>query len=274
MPELPEVETIVRKLRPLLCGRRIVEVDVLWARTVDRPSLEQFQEGLLGAVIEALERRGKYLLVALDTRKTVLIHLRMSGKFVFSVGVPQEDKHARLRLRLDDGSWLVFVDMRKFGRFYLVEDPEEITAGLGPEPLEASFSAEVLEAALRGSRREIKALLLDQTVVAGLGNIYVSEALWRAGIHPQRKAASLTSDECRDLRMAIVEVIERSLADGGTSLEDRQYRYPDGGLGNHQVHLRVYDRAGDVCFRCGAQIERIVQGQRSTYLCPGCQRMG
>ena len=154
-----------------------------------------------------------------------------------------------------------------------MDDPREITGELGPEPLSADFTPEWLAVHLAQRRGEIKPLLLNQRFIAGLGNIYVSEALWQAGIHPQRIAGTLTEAEAHRLHAAIVSVLRQGVENGGTSLDDRQYIYPDGKLGQNQHHLQVYDRAGDQCPRCGYALERIVQGQRSTYFCPVCQPM-
>lgn len=273
MPELPEVETIVVKLRQQIIDQTIVSVDVLWERTVDRPSLPDFYRILTGASINRLKRRGKFIIFGLSNGYSLLVHLRMSGKFLFHSNAidADEQKHTRLRLHLNDGSVLVYIDQRKFGRFYLVEHAEEITGDLGPEPLSETFTPAWLQRALSERRGEIKRLLLNQRFLAGLGNIYANEALWRAGIHPERIAGSLSEDEIRALHSAITTTLTEAIVYGGTSLDDRQYVYPDGGLGEYQDRLRVYDRVGDRCPRCGAILERIVQGQRSTYLCPCCQ---
>jgi formamidopyrimidine-DNA glycosylase len=274
MPELPEVETIARKLRPALTGRSFVTVDVLWERTVARPDVASFRAAMLGATVQEVGRRGKYLVMPLSIGQTLLVHLRMTGKFSLLApdDAPGDDRYARVCLRLDDGVWVIYSDPRKFGRIFLVADPAEVLGGLGPEPLSAEFTADWLQQHLVGRQSEIKRLLLDQSFVAGLGNIYASEALWHAQIHPLRAAGSLTVAEVERLQRAIVAVLGGGIANGGTSLGDRQYVYPDGGLGNHQHYLQVYDRAGDRCPRCGYALERIVQGQRSTYFCPVCQR--
>jgi formamidopyrimidine-DNA glycosylase len=273
MPELPEVETIVRKLQPVLTGRQVTYVDLVWPGVVDRPAHDLFRARLTGAKFTDVGRRGKFLLFELDSGESLLVHLRMSGKFTVrpsSTG-PEDHKHTRAILRLDDGTWVAYIDQRKFGRFYLVDDPEEVVADLGPEPLAPDFTAEQLQQRLSGRRGEIKRLLLNQNFIAGLGNIYASEALWSAGIHPERVAGSLSEAECQALHQAIVTVLRQGIQHGGTSLDDRQYVYPDGRLGRHQAHLKVYDQAGEVCPRCGYIVERFVQGQRSTYYCPGCQ---
>ncbi len=277
MPELPEVETIARHLAPVLIGQTIARVDVLWPRAVDRPDPDTFCAALTGARVTDVSRRGKFIQMALSTGQTVLTHLRMSGKFAVYRDGPGDDapargdKHARLRWQLGDGAWVVYIDPRKFGRFYLVDDPREITGDLGPEPLSADFTPEWLAAHLAQRRGEIKPLLLNQRFIAGLGNIYANEALWQAGIHPQRVAGTLSATEAERLHAAIVAALRAGLENGGTSLEDRQYVYPDGGTGQHQDCLGVYDRAGEQCPRCGYAVERIVQGQRSTYFCPVCQ---
>ncbi len=277
MPELPEVETIARKLSPHVVGRTFSDVEVLWERTIDRPDVGRFKAAIIGAKVIEVSRRGKYLMFKLDTPYTLLVHLRMSGKFFLDPIHASEhfdDPHVRVRLQTDDGQWLIFSDTRKFGRFYLVDDPDEVLDGLGPEPLDPAFTPDVLSQRLDGRRGELKRLLLNQGFIAGLGNIYASEILWRARLHPQRVAGSLTSAEVQRLYKAIRTVLRQSIADGGTSLDDRQYVYPDGELGRHQTQLAVYDHAEEACPRCGYEIVRIVQGQRSTYFCPVCQNKG
>lgn len=273
MPELPEVETIARMLRPRLAGRTIAQLEVLWERIVDRPDVATFRAALPGAVIGEVDRRGKFLRLPLSNGQTLLSHLRMTGRFLIreAANGHGDDPHTRLRFRLDDGTWVIYADPRKFGRFYLVADPQEVLKGLGPEPLDPAFTPEVLAGRLAGRRGELKPLLLDQRIVAGLGNIYASEALWRAQLHPQRRAADLTPAEIARLHAAIVAALRAAVQDGGTSLGDRQYVYPTGELGQHQLALAVYERATQACPRCGAPIERTVLGQRSTYFCPRCQ---
>ncbi len=273
MPEFPEVETIARQLRPHLLKRRFAAVEILWARLVERPSPAEFCQALSGSDIIEVGRRGKFLSFVLSTGQTWLVHLRMTGKFRIWEGgaVDEETPHVRARLWLDNDTQLDYIDPRKFGRFYLVADPAAVTGKLGPEPLGPEFKPEWLSAALNKRRGEIKRLLLDQSFIAGLGNIYASEALWRAHIHPLRAANTLTPPEAARLHAAIVEVLSESVENGGTSLADRQYVYPDGGLGQQQRYLSVYDRAGERCPQCGYALERIIQAQRSTYFCPVCQ---
>lgn len=273
MPELPEVETIARQLRPHLLERRFEAVELLWARTVDRPTAAEFVHALRATTIVEVGRRGKFLNFALATGQTWLVHLRMTGKFrIREAGeAVDEDPHLRARFRLDDGVLLDYIDARKFGRFYLVDDSATVTGALGPEPLAPEFTAEWFGEALARRRGEIKRLLLDQSFIAGLGNIYVSEALWRAGLHPQRPASTVTGAEAARLHAAIVAVLREGVEHGGTSLADRQYVYPDGSLGQQQRYLAVYDRDGERCPRCGYALERIVQAQRSSFFCPVCQ---
>lgn len=275
MPELPEVETIARHLRPALTGRAVAQVAVAWARTIDRPDATSFRSQIVGDRFVSVERRGKYLLLGLTSGRVLLVHLRMSGRFdIRPAGqAPLDEPHTRARFHLDDGVWVDFIDPRKFGRFYLVDDADDVLNGLGIEPLSPDFTAAWLRDHLSEHRGEIKRLLLDQSFIAGLGNIYVSESLWHARIHPARSAASLTSPESIRLHTAIVQVLRSAVADGGTSLDDRQYVYPNRDLGGHQTHLMVYDRSGNACPRCGYVVERTVQGQRSTYFCPVCQTM-
>ncbi len=273
MPELPEVETIARKLRPHLEGRAFVEAQILWERTVAQPDALTFCRALIGARVNSVGRRGKFLLFGMASDQTWLVHLRMTGKFfVHPAGESApDDPHTRAVFCLDDDTRLVYVDQRKFGRFHLVDDPVEVIGKLGPEPLAPEFTAAWLGMHLQGRKTEVKRLLLDQRFIAGLGNIYVSEALWRARIHPLRAANTLSDAEAARLHTAIVAVLEEGIGNGGTSLQDRQYVYPDGNLGQQQRYLAVYDRAAERCPRCGYAIERIVQAQRSTFFCPICQ---
>jgi formamidopyrimidine-DNA glycosylase len=273
MPELPEVETIARMLRPEAVGRRVTHVEVLWPRTVDRPPLPEFEEAIEGVAITDIGRRGKFIVLDTDAGWSLLVHLRMSGRFVLRAGedAPSDLDHTRAIIHLDNGRCLDFIDPRKFGRFYLVRDVEEILSPLGPEPLGPGLTGERFTKLLSERRGEIKRLLLNQQFVAGLGNIYVSEILWQAGIHPQRRACDLTVRESQRLYEAMVSVLRGGIKHGGTSLEDRQYVYPNGDTGAHQEYLRVYDRAGENCHRCGYEVRRMVQGQRSTYYCPVCQ---
>lgn len=270
MPELPEVETIKRDLWPRLVGRTITGVTVGWEGCVDRPSVRGFCNQVAGRRIEDVGRRGKFLVLSLSGDRTLLVHLRMTGSLLIRDPTDPWETHARLAFRLDDGKELRFVNVRKFGRIYLVQDPAEVVGDLGPEPLADDFTVDAFRALFENRRGMIKPRLLDQRFIAGLGNIYVDEALFRARIHPQRTADSLTSEEMGGLYDAIQEVLREAIADQGTSRSD--YVRPDGTEGTHQERLRVSGKAGEPCPCCGREIERLVVGGRGTYVCPGCQR--
>lgn len=286
MPELPEVETVMRGLAAVLQGRVIAQA------SVSRPDLRwpfptDLAERLAGARVEGFRRRGKYLLMRLSGGDSMLIHLGMSGRMVARPAAERPNApppHEHLALETTDGTHVGFVDPRRFGSVDLVptarEDAHRLLAGLGPEPLDTAFTPAVLAGALAGKVRPIKAALLDQKVVAGLGNIYVSEALYRAGISPRRLAASVGAARCARLVPAIRTVLEESIAAGGSSLRD--YVQADGGIGFFQDRFRVYDRAGLPCEACpgphppsGAActgIRRFVQAGRATFHCPLRQR--
>jgi formamidopyrimidine-DNA glycosylase len=273
MPELPEVETVARQLRAELLTCTIVEVQVLWERTVDRPDIARFCRALAGATLVDVTRRGKFILMKLDTGQTLLSHLRMTGQWLVleSEDTSRPGTYDRVRLALDDGRMLVFVDTRKFGRMYLVDDPAEVVGDLGPEPLAEDFTPERLAAMLARRKGRIKALLLNQSFIAGLGNIYADEALWRAMIHPLQRADRLSPEQAARLHAGITSLLTQAIDQEGTSLRDNQYRQPDGTAGGFQDVLAVYGRAGQSCPRCGTMIERIVVGQRGTHFCPHCQ---
>jgi formamidopyrimidine-DNA glycosylase len=284
MPELPEVEIVAQRLRPYLISRAFVDVQVLWERTVDRPDVPTFCTALTGAGVVDVARRGKFIMMALDTGQTLLTHLRMTGQLLIHPASREgiqptdrptlnDDPHVRVCFQFDDGCHLVFSDTRKFGRMYLVDDLLDVVGDLGPEPLQNDFTVDRLAQMLAERRGRIKPLLLNQGFIAGLGNIYADEALWRAQIHPLRSAATLTMDEIVSLRAGIVSVLSEAIGDGGTSLSDNRYRQPDGDAGAYQALLAVYGRAGQTCTRCSATIERLVVGQRGTHFCPGCQAL-
>ncbi|MCC7354031.1 MAG: bifunctional DNA-formamidopyrimidine glycosylase/DNA-(apurinic or apyrimidinic site) lyase [Anaerolineae bacterium] len=269
MPELPEVETTVNGLRTDLLGRSIVGVRVLWEKAIDRPPPPDFASRLSGQRITSLGRRGKFLLFHLEGGDTLIIHLRMTGHLGVMTPAEPLPAHVRLVFTLDDGRELRFRDMRKFGRAYLVADAREVLGNLGPEPLGDDFTAEVLRARLGKRGAPIKSILLDQRVVAGIGNIYADEALFYAGIHPKRPGRSLAAAEAERLRAAIRRVLTEAIADGGTSLDS--YRRPDGSRGQHAERIAIFRKAGSPCPHCGTPIVRIVLGGRSTHFCPHCQ---
>lgn len=272
MPELPEVEIASRSLGAQVKGATIVAVAKLdWEKMIQTPDPAVFRGLLVGRRIEMTGRRAKWILVGLDAGWTLAIHLRMSGKLLVATGEVEPDRHTHLVLDLHDGRRIHFRDERKFGRVRLL-DPAGVaalSAEHGPEPLDFAFDATALLHQLTGRRTPIKQLLLDQQRIAGIGNIYASEALWVAAIHPLRPATTLSLAEATRLHEAIQVVLRQSIANQGSTLRD--YRNSYGEAGRNQRHFHVYDRADQPCERCGAPIERIVQAQRSTYFCRQCQ---
>lgn len=273
MPELPEVETIARTLRPQLIGSTILEADLRWARTLAAPSARKFKAQIKGQRIEDVTRRAKFLWLRLS-KDHLLIHLRMSGDLHLKEDGYQPQKHDRLILTLAPTSppdrimerKLVFTDTRKFGRVWLTADAQEIFGGLGPEPLEDQFTARHLYQRLRARRRRLKPLLLDQTFIAGLGNIYADEALHRARLHPLAASDSITAQQAERLWQAIRETLQDGIRSNGASI-DWVYRG-----GDFQNYFRVYRRQGQPCPVCGTRIERIMLGQRGAHFCPNCQK--
>ncbi len=275
MPELPEVETYVRDLTPMLRGRQITAAQVFWSRTIASPSVEEFVAQIPGQRFATFGRRGKYMLLGLESGWTLIVHLRMTGHFVVEPADAVIDKHTHVVLDLDDGSRLLYRDSRKFGRLWLVPDAEQVVRKLGPEPLDEQFELERFAQQLQGRKAPIKALLLDQALVAGVGNIYADEALFRAGIHPARLGGSLSTTEIARLHTAIAEVLKAGIASAGSSLGGswiQNYSRPGGQLGGFQEEHRVFRRTGRPCYVCGAPVERIVLAQRSTHFCPTCQK--
>jgi formamidopyrimidine-DNA glycosylase len=279
MPELPEVETVMRGLRRRLEGRTIVHAlahrpDLRW------PLPEGLEKRLTGARVAGFRRRGKYILMRLEGGDSVLLHLGMSGRIVLGPQRPnQPTPHEHLVLETDEGWRLGFVDPRRFGSVDLVptalEDGHRLLAGLGPEPLDARFTPALLSASLTGKRTPIKAALLDQKVVAGLGNIYVCEALFRARLSPQRSAHTVPGARAERLVPAIKDTLTEAVAAGGSSLRD--YVQPDGELGYFQHAWKVYGHEGEPCERCPGRpactgIRRVTQSGRSSFYCPRTQR--
>jgi formamidopyrimidine-DNA glycosylase len=280
VPELPEVETVRRALEPALVGRTFAHVEISDPRVV-RP-LDPLEVGaeLQGERVAALDRRGKYLLVRFESGRVLLIHLRMTGSLRHvprgrSLEPPTGNRHARAVVKLDDGSDVVYRDVRRFGTWLLVE-PGELAAYLDPrvgaEPLERTFNAERLRERLAGRRAPLKAALLDQRTLAGLGNIYVDEALWRAELHPLTPAATVAeSTKLQALVRAIKQVLRAGIARQGASLRD--YAQPNGARGRMQDAFKVYGREGEPCERCGALIQKTRVAGRGTWFCPSCQRV-
>jgi formamidopyrimidine-DNA glycosylase len=270
MPELPEVETVARSLRPNLVGRKIMGVRNSWPRHIDRPEISEFKKRIRGRSIIDVARRGKFLLFPLDHDETLIIHLRMSGHLAVIDPQQPADKHTHTIFELDNGQELRFRDTRKFGRVYLVKTPNDILAKLGPEPLTEEFTTEALGEIMRGKRRLLKPFLLDQTMIAGIGNIYADEALFYAGLLPMRKTDSLDAQDILKLHEGIQHVLRLGIQREGASIST--YIKPDGEKGSMQEDVMVFRRTGEPCFRCGNPIQRIVFGGRSTHFCENCQK--
>jgi formamidopyrimidine-DNA glycosylase len=287
MPELPEVETLVRRLREPVIGRTIEDVTIYWKRTVARPAPKEFARLLRGCTVQAIDRRAKYLVFTLvgaglapaqsdrelarsarsASRGTplhfLLIHLKMSGKLsVVEASAPLK-KHDRVVFHLDGDQQLRFNDVRKFGKMWVVLDPEEVTGAIGPEPLAADFNLPKFRALVQSRSGLIKPLLLNQTFLAGVGNIYADESLWRARIHPLRRADSLSDAEIAALYRSIRQVLRTAIEDEGTDAGD--------GVIEGDYVPRVYGREGQPCYRCQQPLHKIVVGQRGTHFCPQCQ---
>jgi formamidopyrimidine-DNA glycosylase len=273
MPELPEVETVRRQLEPVLLGRRVDRVRIDDPRLVRPYEPAEVAAELEGERIAAVERRGKYLVVRFESGRVLLIHLRMTGSLLHaSNGSLPDDPHRRAVVNLDDGSDVAYRDVRRFGTWLLLEPGEAepyLAARVGEEPLDALFTAARLGERLASRRTSLKAALLDQRTLAGLGNIYVDEALWRARLNPLRPAAGLDRNELRRLHRAIRAALEHGLARQGSTLRD--YRLPDGSGGTMQNEFRVYGRRDEPCDRCGTPIARTQVAGRTTWFCPTCQ---
>jgi formamidopyrimidine-DNA glycosylase len=264
MPELPEVETIVRSLRPELTGHWIVAAQVFWPKTLSALSVDEFSEQISGQQILGVSRRAKYIHIQLSVLN-LFIHLRMSGDLSIRGADYQAEKHDRVIFALEDGRQLVFNDTRKFGRVWLTADAQDVIGELGPEPFDPAFTPEVLQARLLERHRQMKPLLLDQSFLAGLGNIYTDEALHMSGVHPLRVSDTIIFEETERLHAAIQSVLLSGIEHNGASF-DWVYRG-----GNFQNYFRVYDRKDQPCPTCGTPIQRIVVGQRGTHFCPNCQ---
>lgn len=281
MPELPEVETIVRSLRnsadliytkensmatrPGIIGRVVNSVKVHWPRSLVTPSLTELEEVLPGQTVQSVDRRGKYILVGFSAGN-MLIHLRMSGDIrVEHTDLEHPEKHDRMEIHFTDGWQMVFNDPRKFGRVWFVPEINEVTGSLGEDPFSELLTAEILHRKLQSTARRIKPLLLDQTIIAGLGNIYTDEALFLAGINPLTHARDISELQTESLLRSIRLVLEEGIRRNGASI-DWVYRG-----GDFQNYFKVYQRTGEPCLICGTKIERTVVGQRGTHFCPNCQ---
>lgn len=275
MPELPEVETVRRSLQQALAGRRIVEVTrVAWARTIAAPAPEIFCDLLRDRAVLDVDRRAKYVVIRLDRDEALVVHLRMTGRLTVVSADDMPDKHTHVALRLDNSQQLFFRDTRKFGRIWLLDTDglRVLYEKLGPEPLDDALTAEEFRTLLRKRKARLKPLLLDQTLIAGLGNIYADEALWLAKLHPLQTVAQISDAQIDALYAAIRHVLTISIERRGTTFAD--YRDAWGVGGENQHFLNVYDRKGQPCLRCGTPIERLVVAQRGTHICPHCQKLG
>jgi formamidopyrimidine-DNA glycosylase len=273
MPELPEVETVRTSLEPRLVGRRFDDVEILDSRLTRPIDPAEVAAELTGERVAAVDRRGKYLIIRFESGLVLLIHLRMTGSLAHSRNGASANSHVRAVVRLDDGSDVAYRDVRRFGTWLVLRADEldsYLAARLGLEPLERGFSASKLAERLEGRRAPIKAALLDQRNLAGVGNIYADEALWRARIDPRRIAGELDVPEIRALHRGIRRSLEAGIARQGATLRD--YRTPDGAVGGMQHEFKVYGRGGEPCPRCGGPIEKTRVGGRGTWFCPGCQR--
>jgi formamidopyrimidine-DNA glycosylase len=264
MPELPEVECMVRKFRPLVSGLEILDFSASWPRQVN-PSIVKVRRSIRGKVITRLGRRGKYMVFHLDDGTHFLVHLGMSGRLEWSRASGEQPAHVRAEWRFKGRARMLFCDARKFGKIRHTSQLQEDLAHLGPEPLAPGFTVACLQKELQGYARQLKPLLLEQSAVAGLGNIYTDEALFRARLHPLVCSSSLDRRQIARLHRAIQAVLKQGIRFCGTSID---WVYPGGRM---QTRLKVYRRTGEPCPRCGASILRILVGQRSTHYCPVCQ---
>lgn len=273
MPELPEVETVRVGLEPNVVGRTFEDVDIRDFRLTRPFEPAEVAAELQGERVTAIDRRGKYLIVRFESGLVLLVHLRMTGSFSHAGGGDEADPYARAVVRLDDGSDVIYRDVRRFGTWLVLRADElgpYLDARLGKEPLGRAFSANVLAGRLESRRAPVKAALLDQTTVAGVGNIYADEALWRARIDPRRPARDLDLDEVKALHRGIREALRAGIRRQGATLRD--YRRPDGSSGAMQNEFKVYGRDGEPCLRCGAPLEKTRIAGRGTWFCSSCQR--
>ncbi len=274
MPELPEVETVVRDLRAAgVAGAAIRDCLFFWPKTAAGLPPEPFAAAICGRTVTAVSRRAKYIVLSLDDGRALLIHLRMTGKLRLEPMPVKQLPHDRAQLTFADGRALVFNDTRKFGRFQLADTVASTLARIGPEPLDDAFTADVLVEKLHGRRRAIKPVLLDQSVIAGIGNIYADESLFAARIHPERRAASLTRREIVRLHAAIRATLAQAIQANGTTLGSATTNFYSvaGRRGRNADNIRVFRRHGQPCPRCGTTIRRSVVGGRGTHFCPHCQ---
>ncbi|MBM3246072.1 MAG: DNA-formamidopyrimidine glycosylase [Candidatus Omnitrophica bacterium] len=266
MPELPEVETVKRELERAVLGKKITEVLVRHPKVIREPAVAKFQQGLAGVTIKNILRKAKVLILELSSGKSLVIHLKMTGQLVY----PGNGKASRVSFKLSDGKWLDFNDQRLFAELRLLDDWRKLKfiQGLGPEPF--AISAEQFKTMLDAQKTKIKPLLMDQTFISGVGNLYAAEALFRAKIHPQRTANSLSDEEKTRLLKEIKDTLAEAIEHKGSSVD--QYVQLSGRPGDYVKYHKVYDRAGKPCLVCKTPIKRISLASRGTYFCPKCQR--
>ncbi len=269
MPELPEVETVKNELLPYVSGRCITGITLFWEGIVHQPSVEEFRSRIIGQKITGIARRGKYLIVGLSSGDLLIIHLKMTGSLLVSQDSSEPPKYTRAIIHLDKDTRIFFRDPRKFGMMRLVKDKDSIVGKLGPEPLEADFTPQLLAQRLAKRTAPIKALLCDQGFIAGIGNMYADEALFAAGIHPLRAGESLSQEEVERLHGTIRRVLWSAIGNKGASVDT--YFRPDGTLGTAHDEFKVAHGIGKTCPNCGTAIKRIVVRNRGTYFCPKCQ---
>ena len=269
MPELPEVETVKQELKPYVVGRRISQLTLYWEGMVKEPSVNEFRARLIGQEITGITRQGKYLILSLSSGDMLVIHLKMTGSLILGENSTEPPQFTRAIIHLDNGTSIFFRDPRKFGIMRLLTDTSSINAKLGPEPLEASFTPRILADRLTKRTAPIKALLFDQSFIAGIGNMYADEALFHAQIHPLRQGGSLSREEIERLHAAIRQVLQSAIGNKGASTDT--YFRPDGSRGTAHFEFKVAHGRGKTCSICQTPIQRIVVRNRGTYFCPRCQ---
>lgn len=273
MPELPEVEAVKRGLDQSIVGKRVTAIEVMWPKIIRHDDIEAFKQSLIGQVCQRIDRRGKFLLIYFDTH-VLLSHLRMEGKYFLCDKEQPVHKHTHVILELDEQEELRYHDVRKFGRMELLEIGQEFQhpslAKLGPEPTPATFSTHVIKEYLSGRTTAIKNILLDQRMVAGIGNIYADEILFHAYVHPEMSAAEITDEEIQQLYYSILSIMQAAIKAGGSTI--RSYANMFGEAGHYQAYHQVYGKDGESCSRCGTIIEKTKVGGRGTHFCPNCQR--
>jgi formamidopyrimidine-DNA glycosylase len=268
MPELPEVETIKNEIAPYTVGRKIASVDILWDGMVKQPSPADFKKLITGRVIKDLTRRGKYLFFHLDKNGILMMHMKMTGSLLVN---PENSRFTRAVLHMEGGTQIHFADARKFGKMWLEKDTDAVFSKLGPEPLDKDFTVKTLTDIFHGRSAPVKAVILDQALVSGIGNMYADEALWDSRLHPARPASSLTPAEVKRLHASIIKVLKKGIAAKGASVRD--YTRPSGEPGHAHDEFIVAHGAGQNCPACHSPIQRIVVRGRGTYLCPKCQKL-